>query len=54
MPFGFIVPKHVLHYLSSQSFGFEHTRWRLFQKRVVCTKLDIYGCFYYRVSTSIC
>ena len=23
-------------------FGFESTRWRLFQKRVVCTKFDIY------------
>jgi hypothetical protein len=28
--------------LTSQSFGFERTWWRLFQKRVVCTKLDIY------------
>jgi hypothetical protein len=54
MPFGFIVPKHVLHCLASQSFGFEHTRLRLFQKRAVCTKLDIYVLFYYRVSTSIC
>jgi hypothetical protein len=27
----------ILHY-----FGFERTRWRLFQKRFVCTKFDIY------------
>ena len=26
-----------------QSFDFERTWWRLFQKRIVCIKLDIYG-----------
>ena len=39
-PFGFIAPK-TLNYLAFQSFDFERTRWRLFQKRVVCTKFDI-------------
>ena len=32
----------VMPLFAFQSFDFEHTRWRLFQKRVVCTKLDIY------------
>ena len=41
MPFGFIVPK-TLNYLAFQSFNFERTWWRLFQKCVVRTKLDIY------------
>jgi hypothetical protein len=38
-PFDFIVPK-MLNYF--QSFDFERTSWRLFQKRVMCTKFDIY------------
>jgi hypothetical protein len=29
-------------YLGFQSFDFERTRWRLFQKRVVRAKFDIY------------
>ena len=40
-PFGFIAPKN-LNYLAFKSFDFERTRWRLFQKRVVRTKFDIY------------
>ena len=39
--FGFIAPKP-LDYLAFQSFGFERTWWRLFQKRIVRTKFDIY------------
>jgi hypothetical protein len=31
------------YYLSFQYFDFECTGWRLFQKRVLCTNLDIYG-----------
>jgi hypothetical protein len=30
------------YYLAFQSFDFVRTWWRLFQKRVVCTKFDIY------------
>jgi hypothetical protein len=33
--------------LAFKSFYTERTWWRLFQKRVMCTKLDIYGSFYY-------
>jgi len=40
-PFGFIGHK-ALNYLAFQSFDFERTWWRLFQKRVVRTKYDIY------------
>jgi hypothetical protein len=40
-PFGFIAPK-TLNYLSFQSFDFERTWWRLFRKRVLRTKFDIY------------
>jgi hypothetical protein len=40
-PFGFIAPKS-LNDLAFQSFDFENTWWRLFQKHVVRTKLDIY------------
>ena len=40
-PFGFIAPK-TLNYLAFQSFDLEITWWRLFQKRVMRTKLDIY------------
>ena len=36
-----MAPK-TLNYLAFQSFDFERTRWRLFQKRVVRTKFDIY------------
>ena len=38
--FGFIAPT-ILNYLAFQSFDFEHTWWRLFQKRVVRTRFDI-------------
>jgi hypothetical protein len=38
-PFYFIAPKT---YLAFQSFDFERTWWRLFQKRVVHTKFDIF------------
>ena len=36
-----VLPK-LLNYFSFQSFDFERTWWRLFQKRVVRTKFDIY------------
>ena len=39
--FGFLASKD-FNYLAFKYFDFEGTRWRLFQKRVVCTKLDIY------------
>ena len=38
-----ILLPNTLNYLSFQSFNFERTWWRLFQKRVVHTKFDIYG-----------
>jgi hypothetical protein len=41
IPFGFIAPKTLI-YLAFQSFDFGRTWWRLFQKRVVRTKSDIY------------
>ena len=34
--------KQTSNYLSYQSFAFERTRWRLFQKHVVHIKFDIY------------
>ena len=37
----FIAPK-TLNYLAFQSFHIEHTWWRLFKKRVLRTKLDVY------------
>jgi len=40
--FGFIASK-TLNYLAFQTFDFEHTWWRLFQKRVVRTKFEIYS-----------
>ena len=43
--FGFIAPK-TLNCLSFQIFDFGHTWWRLFQKRVVRTKCDIYVFIY--------
>ena len=39
------------NYLTFQSFDFERTRWRLFQKRVVRTKFDIYVCIISACST---
>ena len=39
--FDFIALK-TINYLAFQSFDFERTRWRLFQKRVERTKFDIY------------
>ena len=41
MTFSCIAPK-ALNSLTFQSFDFERTWWRLFQKRVVCTKFEIY------------
>ena len=41
-PFGLITPK-TLYYLTFQSFDFERTWWRLFQKRDARTKFDIYA-----------
>jgi hypothetical protein len=40
-PFGFIAFK-TLNYLFFQSFCFDHTWWRLFRKRVMRVKFDIY------------
>jgi hypothetical protein len=37
-----IMPPKTLNYMAFQSFDFERTLLRLFQKRVVRTKLDIY------------
>jgi hypothetical protein len=34
--------------LAFQSLDFVRTWWRLFQKRIVRTKLDIYVLFYYK------
>jgi hypothetical protein len=48
-PFGFIAPK-ILNYLAFQSFDFRRTRWRLFQKRVVHTKFDIYVFITYAIT----
>jgi hypothetical protein len=44
-----------IYYWASQSFDSENTRWRLFQKRVVYTKLDTYGliCTYYETKKAI-
>jgi hypothetical protein len=41
MSFGVIAPK-TLNYLAFQFFDFERTWWRLFQKRIVRTKFDIF------------
>ena len=38
----FTCPKNPLNVLTFQSFDFEGTWWRLFQKRVVWNKLEIY------------
>jgi hypothetical protein len=45
MPISCIAPK-TLNYLAFQSFDFERTWWRLFQKRDVRTKFDIYVFFF--------
>ena len=36
------MPPKATHYLTFQSVDYDNTRWRLFQRRAVCTKLDIY------------
>ena len=36
----------ILSYLAFQSLDYEHTGWRLFQKRVVQIKLDIYVSYH--------
>jgi hypothetical protein len=42
-----------INYLTFKSFGFEHTWWRLFQKRVVCTNITFLRFYYYHwVNTS--
>ena len=41
-PFGFFCTQRLLSYLALQYFSFGRTWWKLFQKRVVRTKLDIY------------
>jgi hypothetical protein len=37
-----LIALNTLNYLAFQSSDFECTWWRLFQKRVVCNKFDIY------------
>jgi hypothetical protein len=39
-------------FFTFQSFYFERTWWRLFQKRVMCTKLDIYFFFFFHYYTT--
>jgi hypothetical protein len=41
-PFGLLGLNDILNYLDVQPFDYERTWWRLFQKRVVRTKFDIY------------
>jgi len=41
IPFGFLVSK-TLNYLAFQTFDFDRTWWRLYQKVVVYVKFDIY------------
>jgi hypothetical protein len=48
---GFIVPK-TLDYLVFQSLDYEHTWWRLFQKRVVRTIWYVRFYYYHWVDTS--
>jgi hypothetical protein len=46
IPYKIFLPQIWLtYYLAFKQFGFERTWWRLFQKRVVRTKLDIYVPF---------
>ena len=52
-PSGLLAPKTFKNYLVFQTFDFERTWWRLFQKRVVRTKYDIYVYIKFS-STSIC
>jgi len=49
---GFIAPKSV-NYFAFQSFDFERTWWRFFQKRVVRTKFGIYVFIYLRKNVII-
>ena len=39
--FGFLSPMYFLMYLTFQTLEYEGSWWWLFQKRVLCTKLDI-------------
>jgi hypothetical protein len=41
------LPTNTYKLLAFQSFENERTWWRLFQKNVLCTKLNIYVLFYY-------
>ena len=47
--------KRLLNYFVFKYFCFEHTWWRLFPKRVVCTNFDIYfflrNCFKNKIYT---
>jgi hypothetical protein len=45
-PFGFIVSE-TLNYVSFQSLDIDLTWLRLFQKRIACTKSDIYIFIFY-------
>jgi hypothetical protein len=42
MPFGFLAPKNFKNILAFKYFVFEPTWWRLFKKRVVHTKFDVF------------
>ena len=46
--------QRLLNYLAFQSFVFEHTWWRLVQKRVVRTKFDIYFFKLAKLSHFLC
>jgi hypothetical protein len=50
--FGFISPK-TLNFLAFQYFDFERTWWRLFQKRAVGTKFDIYVCITFQLKLKL-
>ena len=43
-PLVYLLQKFCLHYLDFQFLDYEHTWWRLFQKRFMHLKFDIYIC----------
>jgi hypothetical protein len=45
--------KTLLCYLAFQYFDIEHTWWRLFQKRVMRTKFDIYAFIFFTINLPI-
>jgi hypothetical protein len=57
-PLVILLPKIYLNYLVFQPFDLERRWWRSFQKRVLCTKLDIYvfikETFYRHIYLSFC